>query len=223
MKQIARPPRASQHEQHAHLYQDRSARPASGGRVRPGSPAMSTASTITDYIEHNRSLGKRFRARQAILSRVHPIGRRRRRCTRSSPAMITRFVDRKGTSDTTKRKKYSRSGALLPIRGHARPVEGRRPCRASSGSVARPSFTPYIYSEAELKRLLAAVPAATGLDVPTSMPTRCARSVASVRCRTAPRRGSPPQTRGCRSSPIAAPHQGDEVLQDAHRPPRRRA
>ena len=57
--------RSSQHEQHAHLYEDRSPRPASGGRAGPGSAAMSTASIITSYIEHNRCLGKRFRSRSS--------------------------------------------------------------------------------------------------------------------------------------------------------------
>jgi hypothetical protein len=39
---------------------------------------MSTASTIADYIRHNRSLGKRFVAEAAILSafsRLQPIRR----------------------------------------------------------------------------------------------------------------------------------------------------
>ena len=65
---------------------------------------MSTASTIADYIQYNRNLGKRFTADEWILlafSRsvgkvpLHAI----------QPAMITRFVNRDGTSVETIAKK----------------------------------------------------------------------------------------------------------------------
>jgi integrase/recombinase XerD len=66
---------------------------------------MSTTSTIADYIRHNRRLGKRFMAEEAILSAfsrsvgkvpLHGI----------HPAMITRFVNRDGTSVETIAKKH---------------------------------------------------------------------------------------------------------------------
>ena len=66
---------------------------------------MSTTSTIADYIQHNRNLGKRFVAEEAILSAfsrsvgkvpLHGI----------HPVMITRFVNRDGTSVETIAKKH---------------------------------------------------------------------------------------------------------------------
>jgi integrase/recombinase XerD len=120
---------------------------------------MSTTSTIADYIQHNRSLGKRFVAEEAILSAfsrsigkvpLHGI----------HPAMITRFVNRDGTSVETIAKKHR------VLAGFFRYVVTRRRLKASpmpsfERKRGAASFTPYIFSEAELKRLLAAVPAAT--------------------------------------------------------------
>ena len=125
-----------------------------------GGAAMSTASTIADYIRHNRSLGKRFVAEAAILSAFsRSVGKMPLRDIR--PATITRFVNREGISAETIAKKH---GVLA---GFFRYAVTRRRLKASPmPSFERrrvaPSFTPYIYSEAELKRLLAAVPAATG-------------------------------------------------------------
>ena len=120
---------------------------------------MSTTSVIADYIRHNRSLGKRFIAEQWILSAFgRSIGKVRLRDIR--PAMITRFVHREGTSDETIAKKHR------VLTGFFRYAVGRHRLKASPmPSYERKrgkSFTPYIFSEAELKRLLAAVPAATG-------------------------------------------------------------
>ena len=121
---------------------------------------MSTASTITDYIGHHRSLGKRFRAEQAILSAFRRfVGKVPLRGI--SAAMITQFIDREGTSAETRARKHR------VLAGFFRYAVTRRRLKASSmPSIERKrgaaSFTPYIFSEAELKRLLAAVPAATG-------------------------------------------------------------
>jgi integrase/recombinase XerD len=120
---------------------------------------MSTTSTIADYIQHNRNLGKRFVAEEAILSAfsrsvgkvpLHGI----------HPVMITRFVNRDGTSVETIAKKHR------VLAGFFRYVVTRRRLKASpmpsfERKRGAASFTPYIFSEAELKRLLAAVPAAT--------------------------------------------------------------
>jgi len=74
--------------------------------------------------------------------------------------MISGFVDRDGTSDETKRKKYRVVSGLFRFAAtrhllKASPMPRRPRMRCYS------SYTPYIYSEAELKRLLAAVPTAT--------------------------------------------------------------
>jgi integrase/recombinase XerD len=121
---------------------------------------MTTADTIASYIEHQRCLGKRFANEAFILSAfgrsIGDVPLRRIR-----PAMISRFLDRNGTCEDTARKKHR------VLAGFFRFTVTRRRLRASPmpRCVRRrgaSSYTPYIYSEAELKRLLAAVPAATG-------------------------------------------------------------
>jgi integrase/recombinase XerD len=122
---------------------------------------MSTASIIADYIRHSRSLGKRFAAEQWILSAFcRSVGNASLRDIR--PAMIARFVNREGTCDETIRKKYR------VLAGFFRYAVTRRRLRVSpmpscERKLGAASYTPYIYSEAELKRLLAAVPTATNL------------------------------------------------------------
>jgi hypothetical protein len=67
---------------------------------------MSTASTIANYIRHNRSLGNRFVAEEAILSAFsRSVGKVPLQSIH--PAMIRRFVDRDGTSVETIAKKHS--------------------------------------------------------------------------------------------------------------------
>jgi site-specific recombinase XerD len=121
---------------------------------------MRTASIIVDYIRHNRSLGKRFAAEQWILSAfcrsVDNVPLRD-----ICPAMITRFINREGTCDETIRKKHRVLArffryAVTRRRLSASPMPS---CERKRGAG---SYTPYIYSEAELKRLLAAVTTATG-------------------------------------------------------------
>lgn len=75
--------------------------------------------------------------------------------------MISRFLVRDGMSDHTMRRKYRVLSGLFrfAVTRHllrASPMPERPRRRGHS------YFTPYIYSEAELKRLLAAVPAVTG-------------------------------------------------------------
>jgi integrase/recombinase XerD len=66
---------------------------------------MSLGDIIANYIAQQRCLGKRFSAEATILaafkSAVSDVPLRDIR-----PDMISRFVDRDGTSDETKRKKY---------------------------------------------------------------------------------------------------------------------
>ena len=121
---------------------------------------MSTASTIADYIRHSRSLGKRFVREEAVLTAFsRSVGKIPLRDI--SPAMIRQFVNRDGTSDATKANKQSALKGLFRYvltRGHLK----SSPMPSFERTRGAPSFTPYIYSEAELKRILAAVPAATG-------------------------------------------------------------
>jgi integrase/recombinase XerD len=120
---------------------------------------MSLEDIIANYITQQRSLGKRYSAEAKILasfrSSVRGVPLRDIR-----PEMISRFVDRGGTGVETRSKKYRVLSGLFffaVTRRHLRtsPMPERPRKRACS------SYVPYIYSEAELKRLLAAVPAAT--------------------------------------------------------------
>ena len=120
---------------------------------------MSTASTIADYIRHKRSLGIRF---DHVATPVHIQPFRRQDALRDiRPETITRFINREGISAETMAKQH---GVLARFFRYA--VTRRRlkasPMPSFESRRCTPSFTPYIYSEAELKRLLAAVPAATG-------------------------------------------------------------
>lgn len=121
---------------------------------------MNTAAIITSYIEHNRGLGKRFRTEAYVLlafaqsvSNV-PLHR-------IKPATISRFIDAKGNCDITKRKKYrvlARFFRFAVARGWLK----ASPVAITEWKRSTPSRTPYIYSEDELRRLLAAVPEAIG-------------------------------------------------------------
>jgi integrase/recombinase XerD len=120
---------------------------------------MRLGDLIGRYIKHQRSLGMRYSAGATIMSAFRqsvgdvPL-------PDIHPEMISRFIDREGTSEETRSKKH---GVLSGLFGfaltrcllRASPMPERLRRRSCS------SYTPYIYSEAELKRLLAAVPTAT--------------------------------------------------------------
>jgi integrase/recombinase XerD len=120
---------------------------------------MSLADIIANYIEQQRCLGKRFSAEATILAAFRSaVSDAPLRDIR--PDTISRFVGRDGTSDGTKRKKYRVVSGLFRfavtrhlLKASLMPQPSRIRCYSS--------YTPYIYSEAELKRLLAAVPTAT--------------------------------------------------------------
>ena len=120
---------------------------------------MSLDEIIAKYIAQQRCLGKRFSAEATLLaafkSAVSDVPLRDIR-----PDMISRFVDQGGTSDETKHKKYRVVLGLFRfavtrdlLKASPLPQPPRMRCCSS--------YTPYIYSEAELKRLLVAVPTAT--------------------------------------------------------------
>jgi integrase/recombinase XerD len=121
---------------------------------------MSTADTIASYIEYKRCLGSRFTAGGAILIAFGKSVGDRALCD-IRPAMVSRFLDRNGASDETVHKKRCVLAAFFRFAVTRRllatsPMPSCAPKRGAS------SYTPYIYSEAELKRLLAAIPAAAG-------------------------------------------------------------
>ena len=121
---------------------------------------MSTVTIIASYIEHNRALGKRFKGEGYILlAFARSVGDTPLHKIR--PVMITRFIDHKGTRDITKRQKYrvlERFFRFSVARGRLKVS----PVPITEWKRSSPVRTPYIYTESELKRLLAAVPQATG-------------------------------------------------------------
>jgi integrase len=120
---------------------------------------MSLEDIIANYITQQRSLGKRYLAEANILAAFRrSVGDVPVRDIR--PEMILRFVDRGATGHGTRSRKYRVLAGLFFFAVTRRflrtsPMPQRPRKRIYS------SYVPYIYSEAELKRLLAAVPAAT--------------------------------------------------------------
>jgi integrase/recombinase XerD len=121
---------------------------------------MNTASAIARYVAHHRCLGKRFINESAILTAF-------RKSVDNLPLsdirsdMLSRFLNRVGMSDDAVRKKHrtlSRFFRFAVTRKLLRTSPMPRCIRKGGSS----SYAPYIYTEAELKRLLEAVPAATG-------------------------------------------------------------
>lgn len=121
---------------------------------------MSTASDITDYLRHSRCLGKRFVSEARVLAAFsRSIGNILLRDV--NPAMITQFANREGTCSRTIAKKHA------VLAGFFRYAVARHRLKVSpmprlEHRRCTHSFTPHIFSEAELKRLLAAIPKATG-------------------------------------------------------------
>jgi len=122
---------------------------------------MSKAITIINrYIEHNRSLGKSYR-NEAFLLRAFGRSVGETPLHEIQPDVIWQFIDRKGNRDITKRKKY-RILARFFCFAVARGQLATSPVPVTDWKRRSPPRIPYIYSEGELKRLLAAVPEATG-------------------------------------------------------------
>lgn len=120
---------------------------------------MSTAAIVSSYIQHNRVLGKRFRSEALVLlAFARSVGDVP--LPGIQPAMISRFLDRKGNRDITKRQRYrvlARFFRFAVARGRLK----ASPMPAMEWKRSAATRTPYIYSAEELRRLLAAVPEAT--------------------------------------------------------------
>ena len=183
---------------------------------------MSLEDIIANYIAQQRSLGKRYSAEVKILAAFRlSVSDVRLRDIR--PEMISRFVERGGTSDETRSKKFRvLSGLFLfAVTRHqlrTSPMPQRPRKRTYS------SYVPYIYSEAELKRLLAAVPTATAnsryvIDADTL------RALLLLLYGAGLRRGEALRLKDQRRRHLAITHthSRNQVLQDTHRPPERQS
>jgi len=120
---------------------------------------MSLDDIIASYIEQQHCLGKRFSREAIILAAFKKsVSDVPLRDIRSE--IISVFVNRGGTSDATRHRKYRVVAALFRFAVTRRLLKAS-PMPPPSRLRYWSSYTPYIYSKAELKRLLAAVPMAT--------------------------------------------------------------
>jgi integrase/recombinase XerD len=120
---------------------------------------MRLGDLIASYIKQQRCLGKRYLAGATILNAFRKsVGDLRLR--NIHPEMIARFIDREGTSEETRSKKHGVLSGLFRF-ALTRRLLSVSPMPERPRKRSWSSYTPYIYSEAELKRLLAAVPTAT--------------------------------------------------------------
>jgi integrase/recombinase XerD len=121
---------------------------------------MKTSAAVSDYVVHNRTLGKRYLWQATLLAAfTRSVGDVA--LHRITPAKIRAFVNHGDVRDINKRIRYqvlARFFRHFVVRGRLK-VSPMPTVAWKRTDVPR---TPHIYSECELKRLLAAVPDATG-------------------------------------------------------------
>ena len=120
---------------------------------------MRTSTAASDYVAHNRTLGKKYLWQATMLAAfcrsvgdaaLHKI----------TPAMVRAFVNHGEVRDINRRIRYqvvARFFRHLVTRGRLK----ASPMPTMVWKRSEPSRTPHIYTECELKRLLAATPEAT--------------------------------------------------------------
>ena len=144
---------------------------------------MRAVDAIATFIEYKRCLGRRFAAGSAILIAFGKSVGDRALCD-IRPPMISRFLDRNGACDETVRKKHYVLAAFFRF-AVTRRLLATSPMPSCTRKCGPSSYTPYIYSEAELKRLFAAV--GSGWSVCRHRCRHAAHICAApVRCCTAP-------------------------------------
>jgi len=120
---------------------------------------MRTSEAVSDYVVHNRALGKRYASQATLLAAfTRSIGDIA--LHRITPTKIKAFVNHGEVRDINKRIRYrvlARFFLYLVVRDRLK--TSPMPNMAWKRSDA--PRTPHIYSECELKSLLAAAPAAT--------------------------------------------------------------
>lgn len=119
---------------------------------------MKISAAVTSYISHKRAQGMRFKAEDAILKAF---------CKAVGDILIANvlaasvlaFLDGRGPITETWAKKYHVLSGLYRF-ALARGWISMSPLPRRIPKPAAPAFVPYIYSHAELKRLLDAIPVA---------------------------------------------------------------
>jgi site-specific recombinase XerD len=127
---------------------------------------MNLSSVVSSYIDHKRALGCRFKTEDHVLKAfIKTVGDAPIAEIESSSLMIQAFLDGRGPPTPYWAKKYHVLKGLYRF-AIARGLVSVSPLPKRIPLLTGPAFVPYIYSEAELKRLLCAVPTACGGRVP---------------------------------------------------------
>jgi integrase/recombinase XerD len=125
---------------------------------------MILSSIVSSYIAHKRALGCRFRTEENLLNAfIKAVGDRP--ITDIEPSSILAFINGNGPPSQYWIKKYLVLTGLYRF-AFARHFVGASPLPKRIPQITGPAFVPYIYSGAELRRLLDAVPAACAGRVP---------------------------------------------------------
>jgi site-specific recombinase XerD len=126
---------------------------------------MNLSSVVSIYIAHKRALGCRFQTEGAVLKAfIKAVGDTPIAEIKPS-SLIQTFLDGRGPPTEYWAKKYHVLTGLYRF-AIARGLVSGSPLPKRIPLLTDPAFVPYIYSQAELKRLLCAVPAACAGRVP---------------------------------------------------------
>jgi site-specific recombinase XerD len=119
---------------------------------------MNLSAVVSQYVSHKRSLGHRFQA-EGFLLRAFCKAVGDAPIASVKPESVLAFLDGNGPVTDYWAKKYRVLGGLYRF-ARARGLASGSPLPRSIPRPTAPAFVPYIYSHAELKHLLDAVPAA---------------------------------------------------------------
>ena len=125
---------------------------------------MKLSAVVSLYVSHRRALGQQFQSEDALLRAFcKAVGDEPIASIRAEPVLA--FLDGRGPVTEYWAKKYHVLSGLYRF-ARARGWVSVSPLPRSIPRPTAPGFVPYIYSHAELKRLLDAVPAVCGGRVP---------------------------------------------------------
>lgn len=120
---------------------------------------MKIAAAVSSYISIKRAQGRRFKAEDAILKAFCKAVGDNTLIASVEPSAVLAFIDGRGPVTETWVKKYHVLTGLYRF-AMARAWVSVSPLPRNIPKSSAPAFVPYIYSHAELKRMLDAIPAA---------------------------------------------------------------
>jgi len=121
---------------------------------------MKLSTVVSLYVDHHRALGQRFRSEEHLLRSFCRMIGDRPFASIPAPSVLA-FLDGHGPITEYWAKKHRVLTGLYRF-ALARGLVGVSPLPRRIRKPSIPAFVPYVYSPAELKRLLAAVPTACG-------------------------------------------------------------